>query len=86
MTPVTPFWFVQRQGKMDEAGERLYRLHGPIMREAFIGVRRDDSGKWSAFLRPEASGADLATSAARHDSEPDAWYAAFELYRGHFVI
>jgi len=86
MTPVKPFWFAQRQGKTEEAGDNLYRLYGPIMREAFIGVRRAGNGKWLAFVRSEATAADLAASEAGYDNELDAWHAAFELYRGHFVI
>jgi hypothetical protein len=86
MTPIRPFWFAQRQGKAEEAGENLYRLYGPIMREAFIGVRRSGDGKWSALVRSEANGTDLALSEGRYENELDAWYAAFELYRTHFVI
>jgi hypothetical protein len=86
MTPVKPFWFAQRQGKADEAGENLYRLHGPIMREAYIGIGRGENGKWSAFVRSEAAGADLTASQVIYDHELDAWHAAFELYRGQFII
>lgn len=86
MTPVKPFWFAQRQGKTEAAGDNVYRLHGPNMREAFIGVRRAGHGMWSAFVRSQADGADLAASEAAHENELDAWHAAFELYRGQFVI
>lgn len=86
MPPVKPFWFWQRQGHADEAGENLYRLHGPNLHEAFIGIRRGDNGNWSTFVRTEASGVDVASSEAIYDRELDAWYAAFELYRREFII
>ena len=86
MTPVKPFWFAQRQGKAEEAGENLCRVYGPIMREAVIGIRRGENGKWLACVRAQADGPDQAASAAIYDHELDAWHAAFELYRGQFII
>ncbi len=85
MPVTTPSWFNQRQGKAEPAGENCYRLTAPNMKEAFIGIRADQSGGWVGFLRQTADGADLDTSPG-WPSAQDAWAAAFELYRIILVV
>jgi hypothetical protein len=86
MALVTPFWFKQRQGNAGPAGENTYRVTGPNLREAFIGVRRADDGRWAAVLRYTADGPAVAATEPVIDTEYEAWEAAFEIYRTHVVV
>ena len=86
MPLVTPFWFPQRQGKAEPAGENTYRLFGPNLPETFISIRRGDNGKWYAAVRHEADGPDLAVTEPIFDTEYEAWEAAFELYRELVIV
>jgi hypothetical protein len=86
MVPVTPFWFKQRQAKAEEAGPDLVRVQGPNLREAFLGIRRGDTGLWSAFVRQTTDGPDIAPTPAEIDTSYSAWEAAFEIYRKQMVI
>ena len=86
MEPILPSWFKQRQGKAEKVDDDTYRLTAPILPESFIAIRRGDNGRWSAALRPQSDGPDLAATAAEFDNRGDAWGAAFELYRTHIVV
>jgi hypothetical protein len=86
MSPILPSWFKQRQAKAEEAAENLYRLTGPNLREAFIGIRREENGHWLAFLRYAAGGSDAAVTEPRFQTLYDAWEAAFELFRTGVVV
>ncbi|HWY85715.1 MAG TPA: hypothetical protein VNX28_03270 [Gemmataceae bacterium] len=86
MAPVTPFWFKQRQAKAEEAGPNLLRVSGPNLKEAFVGIRQGDGGLWSAYLRTSAEGPDVDATPATIEAAYAAWEAAFEMYRGHFVV
>lgn len=86
MPLVTPFWFKQRQAKAEEVGPDLYKLSGPNLKEAFVGIRRADNGRWQAFLRTSADGEDLSATDAILETPYDAWEAAFEIYRNHMII
>ncbi len=86
MQPVPPFWFQQRQGKMEPAGPERYRLTAPNLGEAFIAIHRADHGGWSAELRLQAEGPAVSRTETAYDSEADAWNAAFELYRVHLIV
>ncbi len=84
MQPDPPFWFKQRQAKLDAAGENTFKVTAPNQGEAYLVVRRGEDGRWVAAIRATAAGEDLdATESA---SEADAWQAAFELYRRAMVI
>jgi hypothetical protein len=85
MPPTVPSWFRYRQGKAEDAGPDLARLTGPNMLEAVIGIRKTDSGKFSAFLRGGVDGQDLAATEPVIATAYDAWEAAFELYRNHKI-
>jgi hypothetical protein len=85
MSLVTPFWFFQRQCKADSAGENLYKLTGPNLMEAYIGICRGN-GRWSAFLKNTADGPDLAVTPPQWNSVYEAWEAAFELYRVNVIV
>ena len=84
--PVPPFWFLQRQGKCEPAGQDTYRLTAPNLGEAFISIRQGEQGRSSAHLRLAADGPDVAGTEALFNSPTDAWGAAFELYRTHVVV
>jgi hypothetical protein len=86
MPLVTPYWFPARQGKADEAGPDTYRLTGPNLQEAYIHIREDSPGRWSAHLRLTAEGPDTASTPATFASAYEAWEAAFELYRNAVVV
>lgn len=83
--PVPPFWFVQRQGKMEAAGTDAYRLTAPNMPEAFIAIRPGENGRYASALRLAADGPEVAATDPVYDNTPDAWGAAFELYRNFLV-
>ena len=85
MTLTPPFWFNQRQGKFEPAGTDTYRLTAPNLKPAWISIRPAD-GRWSAALRLEEGGPDVATSGPDFAKAEDAWDAAFELYRVYVVI
>jgi hypothetical protein len=86
MQPVPPFWFQQRQGKVEAAGPESYRLTAPNLGEAFIRVHRAEDSRWSAGLRFQVDGPEVRSTAPLYDTEPDAWSAAFELYREQLII
>jgi hypothetical protein len=86
MSLILPSWFKQRQGKAEPAGDNVYRLTGPNLRPADIGVRADGGGKWSAFLRFDPDGPDAAATEPLFETAFDAWEAAFELYRTRVVV
>jgi hypothetical protein len=81
MALVTPFWFKQRQGKAEEAGPNLYKITGPNMKEAFLGIRQGDNGRWHAFVRHQADGPDVAATTESRTTPYEAWEVAFEMYR-----
>ncbi|MCI0640708.1 MAG: hypothetical protein L0Y72_20000 [Gemmataceae bacterium] len=86
MAPVTPFWFKQRQARLEEAGPDLYKVTAPNSKEAFIGIRAGTNGAFAAFVRRTADGDDLAATESVLANRTDAWGAAFELYRTQFVV
>jgi len=85
MAPVTPYWFKQRQGKVEEAGPDTVRISGPNMREAFLGIRSTADGRWQAFLRLQPEDPDSAVSDG-HERNTEGWEAAFELYRTQVIF
>jgi hypothetical protein len=82
-TPITPFWFKQRQCKAEPAGEQALKVSGPNLGEAYLSVR-PDNGNWKATLRLLPDGPDVATADA--PNERAAWDAAFELYREQVIV
>jgi hypothetical protein len=85
MTPTPPFWFTQRQGKLEAAGDDLYKLTAPNLGEAFVGARAD-GGRWRGFVRQAAAGPDLTVTEASYETRPEAIATAFELYRRAFIV
>jgi hypothetical protein len=86
MSPITPSWFKQRQAKAEAAGENLYKLTGPNLKESYIGIRPGSDGRWSAFLRYAADGPDADATEATFSRTMDAWEAAFEVYRVNVIV
>jgi hypothetical protein len=86
MALIVPSWFKGRQGKAEPAGSDLVKLTGPNLREAYIGIRPADNGKFAAFLRATPDGPDVAAADAVAATAYDAWEAAFEIYRNHVVV
>lgn len=85
MSLTVPYWVKQRQVKTEPAGENLYRLTAPNLAETFVGIRKAASGSWAGFVRSKADGDDIEATEPTFDNEPEAWYAAFELYRRHII-
>jgi hypothetical protein len=87
MQPIEPFWFKQRQCKAEPAGaDHLLKVTGPNLGEAYIGIQLADNQRWRATLRTAPDQPDVAVTEAEHDTPRDAWNAAFELYRRHFIV
>ena len=86
MPPATPFWFKQRQAKVEEAGPNLVKASGPNLREGFVGIRTGDNGRWQAFVKQTADGPDDEATSAYLATAYEAWEAAFELYRKRMII
>ncbi|MBY0524145.1 MAG: hypothetical protein K2R98_12140 [Gemmataceae bacterium] len=84
--PVPPFWFKQRQAKLEPAGENTYRITAPNLGETFITIRQTDNGRWVAVLKQSADGPDTVVSEPRSENLADAWQAAFELYRETVIV
>ncbi|MFO0876352.1 MAG: hypothetical protein U0840_03180 [Gemmataceae bacterium] len=85
MHPVTPFWFKQRQCRLETAAEPgMLRVTGPNLAEAFLQVELSPEQRWQARLRLAPAGPDVATAEAV--SAPAAWHLAFELYRSCLVV
>ena len=84
--PTLPFWFRLRQGKAEPAGADTYRLTAPNLGEAYIGIRPAEHCGWLAVLKTSPDGPDVAVAGDPSATVPDAWEAAFELYRVHLVI
>ncbi|MBI3407289.1 MAG: hypothetical protein HY040_02895 [Planctomycetes bacterium] len=85
MLPATPFWFKQRQGKIEEAGPNLIKVTGPNLKEAILGIR-EENGRWHSYVRRQADGPDLAATHIGSDTAYEAWEVAFEMYRGLDVV
>ena len=85
MEPITPFWFKQRQCKLEPAGDGVRKASGPNLPDAFLRVVKGESG-WHATLRDAADGPDRAGAGVSHGSERAAWEAAFELYRQRAIV
>ena len=86
MTLDLPFWFKQRQAKAEEIAPGTYRITGPNLPEAVIGVRQGDDKLWQSFLREKADGPDVAVSLPTFPTAREAAFAAFELYREKYVV
>jgi hypothetical protein len=84
MSPITPFWFKQRQCKAEPVGETMLKVSGPNLPEACISVRAEGN-RWLAGLRNSPDGPDVASSESAEPTEKSAWEAAFELYRRHVI-
>jgi hypothetical protein len=80
-----PSWVKGRQAKVEPVGDGAYRVSGPNLPEAVVGVRAADGSRWQGFLRATADGPDVAVMSTTHDNSRDALYAAFELYREHMI-
>jgi hypothetical protein len=85
MEPTPPFWFKQRQCRLEGLGDDRYKITGPNLNECSLRVF-SEGGRWKAALRttPDAPDADLTTDSFA--SVRDAWSAAFELFRNRFIV
>jgi hypothetical protein len=85
MTLDLPYWLKQRQAKVEDLGQGLWKITGPNLTEAVVGVQMEGNLRWRAFVRNSADAADSATTEAVLPTARDALAAAFELYRERFV-
>ncbi len=83
--PVPPFWFGQRQCKLEALEDGVYRVTGPNLAEAFISIRSTENGRWVPVFRLVKDGPDLART-QELATPREAWEAAFELYRIQMIV
>jgi hypothetical protein len=86
MQPILPFWFKQRQGKLEAAGENTFKAVAPQQQDVFLSIRKGDNGRWMAAVRTTADGEDAAATSAEFSTPGEAWEAAFELYRRLAIV
>jgi hypothetical protein len=81
MQPILPFWFKQRQAKLEPAGENTFKAVAPQQGEAYLLIRKADNNLWAAAVRQKPDGEDAAATPPEYETPGAAWDAAFELYR-----
>jgi hypothetical protein len=79
-----PSWVKGRQAKVQALGQGAYKVIGPNLPDAVVGVRMTDDLRWQGFLKAAADGPETA-SAPPLENAHDALFAAFELYREHLI-
>ena len=84
--PILPFWFKQRQAKLEPAGDNTFKAIAPNQGEAYLQIRRGDNERWSAAVRLTAEGEDVAATPPVFTTPGHAWEAAFELYRQAAIV
>jgi hypothetical protein len=85
MTLDVPFWIKQRQAQVEDLGGGQWKITGPNLPDAVIGVRMGDNLSWQAYVRAAPDGDALESTDFELPTARDALAAAFELYRGRFV-
>ncbi len=85
MTLDVPFWIKQRQAQVEELGGGQWKISGPNLTDAVIGVRMGDNLFWQAYVRAAPDGSELESTEYEFPTARDALAAAFELYRARFV-
>jgi hypothetical protein len=86
MSIVTPFWFAQRQGKVEPKGTDAYELSAPNLKPAIIQIRQGPTGRWAGILRAVNDGPEMVATEDLFERPEQAWEAAFELFRLHHVV
>jgi len=82
---ILPFWFKQRQCKVEpQGGDHLLKVSGPNLGEAYLHVQQAN-GHWAAGLRLAPDGGDVAVTEPEFPTAQEAWTAAFELFRTHVI-
>jgi hypothetical protein len=79
-----PSWVKGRQAKVESLGQGAYKVTGPNLPNAVVGVRMTEDLRWQGFLKDTADGVDTAT-APPLDNAHDALFASFELYRERMI-
>jgi hypothetical protein len=86
MQPILPFWFKQRQARLEPAGENTFKAVAPQQGDAYLLIRQGDNQLWSAAVRLTADGEDVASTRPEFSTPGAAWDAAFELYRRLAIV
>jgi len=86
MQPTEPFWFKQRQAKLDPTGENTFKVTAPNQGEAYLHIWAGENGRWGAAVRATLDGPNLDATGTEFETQDDAWDAAFELYRRTLVV
>lgn len=81
---ILPFWFKQRQCKVEAQGETVLKIVGPNLGDAFLELTPFDGG-WKAQLRRTVDGGEVAAAETPEPTIRLAWDVAFELYRVHVI-
>ena len=80
-----PSWVKGRQATVEPAGSGIYKVTGPNLPDAFVGMRMTDDLRWQGFLRMAADGPDIAVAGSTQTSAGTRLFAAFELYREQMI-
>jgi hypothetical protein len=64
----------------------MFKLKAPNFEPAYILIRPAPDGGWHGSVRRAPDGPDVDSTVRSYAKRPDAWQAAFELYRCHFVF
>jgi hypothetical protein len=83
-TPNPPFWFKQRQCKVEPVRDNMVKATGPNIGDAYLYIQHENNN-WKGALRMAPDGPDVATADADFPNENAAWNVAFELYRTHLI-
>jgi hypothetical protein len=86
MQPILPFWFKQRQAKLEPAGENTFKATAPNQGEAYLRIYQIENQRWAASVREKADGEDAAATPVEFPTPGEAWDAAFELYRRLAIV
>jgi hypothetical protein len=80
-----PAWVKGRQAKVEPLGQGAYRVTGPNLPSAVVGIRMTDDLRWQSYLRAEADDREIAVEPKTQENARDALFAAFELYREQMI-
>jgi hypothetical protein len=86
MEPIQPFWFKQRQAKLEPAGDNTFKAVAPNQADAYLLIRKGDNQRWAAAVRLTADGNDVISTPPEFSTPGHAWEAAFELYRQVAIV
>ncbi len=88
MLPTVPFWVLQRQVKVEEAGPETLRLTAPNLPPYELVLRPIESSPnlSAALYRINGDKLLITQRETDYDNPNQAWNVAFELYRQYVIV